>query len=227
MTFKQKTKMIKRAVLFVFACCAVQSHAQSTFNIGPVYSAGASDMLSASMGGMKMGVGMNNSMGMIFSAAAGIKAEYFFEDQWGLFLQTGLQRRGAMFNEYLDEYKPRYHLDYWDAILGVAFRTQGLVKSPQLAINLGVSQSTLLDANRVNDTGSDYVIHEFKKVDIGLFLGIGGNIPMAGKDIFQIQLFANAGFLQVFSGNLAMNGMNGTNFVTGVQIAYLIGVVDP
>lgn len=175
------------------------------------------------MDGMNMGSEIDSKMSMKLNAGAGLKAEYFFSEKWGMFLQTGFQQRGAIFKEYMDDYKPRYRLNYWDVMAGGAFRTKGLMKNHQFIINLGVTQHTLPEANRVYNTGSDNISDEFKKVDVGLFLGIGGNIPVSGKDIFQIQLFANAGMLQTFSGNLAMIGMSGTNFLTGIQIAYLIG----
>lgn len=215
---------MKKIAFLVLIFCVLQSQAQSKFNIGPVYSMGASNIFRTnSMSGMNMGGEMDSKMSMKLNAGAGLKAEYFFSEKWGMFFQTGFQQRGAIFKEYMDDYKPRYRLNYWDVMAGGAFRTKGLMKNHQLIINLGVTQHTLLEANRVYDTGSDHITSEFKRVDIGLFLGIGGNIPISGKDIFQIQLFTNAGLLQTFSGNLAMNGMSGRNFLTGIQIAYLIG----
>jgi Outer membrane protein beta-barrel domain len=215
---------MKKIAFLVLIFCVLQSQAQSKFNIGPVYSMGASNILkTSSMDGMNMGSEIDNKMSMKLNAGAGLKAEYFFSEKWGIFLQTGFQQRGAIFKEYIDDYKPRYRLNYWDVMAGGAFRTKGLMKNHQLTINLGVTQHTLLEANRVYDTGSGHITGEFKRIDIGLFLGIGGNIPISEKDIFQIQLFTNAGLLQTFSGNLAMNGMSGRNFLTGIQIAYLIG----
>lgn len=215
---------MKKIAFLILIFCVSQSQAQSKFNIGPVYSIGASNISgSNSMGGMHMGNETDSKMSMKLNAGAGLKAEYFFSEKWGLFLQTGFQQRGAIFKEYMDDYKPRYRLNYWDVMAGGAFRTKGLMKNHQFTINLGVTQHTLLEANRVYDTGSDHITNEFKKVDIGLFLGIGGNIPVSGKDVFQLQFFANAGMLQAFSGNLDMNGMSGRNFLTGIQITYLIG----
>ena len=95
--------MIKRNVFLIFACCALQSQAQSTFNIGPVYSAGASNILRTSMNEMNMSGEMNSKMSMKINAGAGLKAEYFFKEKWGLFLQTGFQQRGALFKEYMDD----------------------------------------------------------------------------------------------------------------------------
>jgi hypothetical protein len=211
-------------LVLIFCVCVLKSQAQSKFSMGPVYSMGASNIFkSNSMNGLNMGSEMDSKMSMKLNAGAGLKAEYFFSEKWGMFLQTGFQQRGAIFKEYMDDYKPRYRLNYWDAMAGGAFRTKGIMKNHQFTINLGITQHTLLEANRVYDTGSDHITNEFKKVDVGLFLGIGGNIPVSGKDIFQIQLFANAGMLQAFSGNFAMNGMSGRNFLTGIQIAYLIG----
>ena len=162
--------MMKRTIFLIFTCFVLQSQAQSKFNIGPVYSIGASNILMTSMNGMNMNGEMNSEMSMKINVGAGLKAEYFFKEKWGLFLQTGFQQRGALFKEYMDDFKPRYRLNYWDAILGGAFRTKGIMKNHQLSIYLGVSQHTLLDANRVYDTGSDYIKDEFKKVDVGLFL---------------------------------------------------------
>lgn len=216
--------MIIKIVFLGLIFCVSQSQAQSIFFIGPVYSVGASNIFKTnSMRGMDMGSEMDSKMSMNFNVGAGLKAEYFFSEKLGMFLQTGFQQRGTIFNEYMDDYKPRYRLNYWDVMVGGAFRTEGLMKNHQFIINLGVTQHTLLEANRVYDSGSNNITDEFEKVDIGLFLGIGGNIPILGKDIFQIQLFVNAGMRQTLSGNLSMNGMSGTNFLTGIQIAYLIG----
>ncbi|HSH64690.1 MAG TPA: hypothetical protein VLB84_02595, partial [Bacteroidia bacterium] len=81
----------------------------------------------------------------------------------------------------------------------------------------------LLSANRVYDTGSDNITDEFNVNDIGVFLGIGGNIPMFEKDIFQVLLFGNYSVTQMYSGNFEMNGMMGKNLLFGIQLSYLIG----
>jgi hypothetical protein len=218
--------MIKKIVFIVFIFCIsqIQVLAQPKLYFGPVYSMGASKIFNTNaLNRMNMGSEIDGKMGAKLNVGAGLKAEYFFSEKWGMFLQTGFQQRGTLLNEYMDDYKPRYRLNYWDAMLGGAFRTKGLMKKHQFIINVGVTQHTLLEANRAYDFGSDNIMNEFNNVDVGLFLGIGGNIPLSGKDIFQIQLFANAGMLQTFSGNFSMNGMSGTNFLTGIQMAYLIG----
>lgn len=225
--------MLNKIVLFLFVICililtpeysGMKAQEQSRFNIGPVYSVGASNILRTnSMRGMNMGIEAESNMWMKINFGAGLKAEYFFSDKFGMFLQTGFQQRGAIFNEYIDNYKPGYQLNYWDVLAGGVFRTKGLMKNHHLKINLGISEHTLLSANRVYDTGTDNLIDDFNSVDIGLYLGISENIPIRGKDIFQLQLFANLGLLQLFTGNLAMNQMSGRNFITGIQLGYLIG----
>ncbi len=225
--------MLNKIVLLLFVICililnpeysGLKAQSLSTFNIGPVYSVGASNFLRTnSMNGMNMGIESESKMSMKINFGAGLKAEYFFSDKWGMFLQTGFQQRGSILSEYSDIYKPDYQLNYWDVLAGGVFRSRGLMKNHHLKINLGISEHTLLSANRVYDTGSDKITDDFNSIDIGLYLGISENIPIRGKDIFQVQLFANLGLLQVFTGNLAMNQMSGRNFITGIQIGYLIG----
>lgn len=226
--------MLNKIVLILFVICNMilnhmyldlKAQSQSTFNIGPVYSVGASNIFRTnSMSGMNiMDTEAQSNMGIKINFGAGLKAEYFFSDNWGMFFQTGFQQRGAIFSEYRDNDKPVYQLNYWDLLAGGVFRSKGLMKNHHLIINLGVSEHTLLSANRVYDTGSDNITDDFNSVDIGLYLAISENIPIRGKDIFQFQLYANLGLLQVFKGNLAMNQMSGRNFVTGIQIGYLIG----
>ncbi len=219
--------LIKKIAFLVLIFGVSQKQAQSKINIGPVYSTGASCIYKTnSMRGMNKGGRIDSKMSIKLNLGAGFKAEYFFSEKWAMFLLTGFQQRGAVFKEYMDDYKPRYRLNYWDAIAGSTFRTRGIMKHHQFTINLGITQHTLLEANRVYDSGSDNITDEFKKVDVGLFLGIGENIAIFGKDIFQIQFFANTGMLQIFSGNLSLNGMSGNNILTGIQIGYLIGISE-
>ena len=124
---------------------------------------------------------------------------------------------------FMDEYKPRYRLNYWDVNLGAQFKTKGIMKGHQFLTNLGLTQHTLLSADRVYDTGSDNIINEFNSNDIGIYLGIGGNIPMFEKDIFQVLLFGNYSVTQMYSGNFEMNGMMGKNLLFGIQLGYLVG----
>ena len=202
--------------------------AQSKFRLGVSYNLSASTILSSGSGmsGMSLGMSntsMNSDLGLKLNPGASLRAEYFFNDKWGMYLQSGYQQRGGIFKEYMDDYKPRYRLNYWDVNLGAQFKTKGIIKGHQFLTNLGITQHTLLSASRVYDTGSDNITDEFSSNDIGVFLGIGGNIPMFEKDIFQLLLFGNYSVTQIYSGNFEMNGMMGKNLLFGIQLSYLIG----
>jgi hypothetical protein len=221
-----------KKIIFVMAAIVLfnSAIAQSKFRLGVAYNLSASTIMSSgsNMSGMGSSGMMNNSqmnadLGWKLNPGAGVRAEYFFTDKWGIYLQTGYQQRGGIYKDYMDDYKPRYRLNYWDVNLGAQFRTKGIMKGHQFITNLGITQHTLLSANRVYDTGSDNIADEFNVNDIGVFLGIGGNIPMFEKDIFQVLLFGNYSVTQMYSGNFEMNGMMGKNLLFGIQLSYLIG----
>jgi len=222
-------KIILSALCVLFV---TGTFAQSKFRMGVAYNISASTILSMNnnMSGMGSGSGsmmsntrMNADIGWKLSPGASLRGEYFFNDTWGMYLQTGYQQRGGIYKEYMDDYKPRYRLNYWDVNLGAQFKTKGIMKGHQFLTNLGLTQHTLLSADRVYDTGSDNIINEFNSNDIGIYLGIGGNIPMFEKDIFQVLLFGNYSVTQMYSGNFEMNGMMGKNILFGIQLGYLIG----
>ena len=204
--------------------------AQQKFRLGVAYNLNASTILSSggmsgmSGSGMMMSnAQMNSNLGWKFSPGASLRAEYFINDHWGAYLQTGYQQKGGIYKEYTDAYKPRYRLSYWDVNLGAQFRTKGIMKEHQFITNLGITQHTLLSASRMYDTGSDNITNEFNSNDIGIFLGIGGNAPLFEKDIFQVLLFGNYSVTQLYTGNFEMNGMMGKNLLFGIQLSYLIG----
>lgn len=216
---------MKKIFLSIFCTLLVTSSAfsQSKFRLGVAYNLGASTILSSNMSGMSGMPDSQMKLGMKLNPGTGLRAEYFFTEKWGAYIQTGYQQRGAVFTDYMDDYKPRYRLNYWDVNLGAQFKTKGFMKGHEFLINLGATQHTLLSASRVYDAGSDNIIDEFKKNNIGAFLGIGGNIPLFEKDIFQILLFGNYGITELYSGNFAKNGMSGKNLLYGIQLSYLIG----
>ena len=221
-------KIILSAISIMFITSTVI--AQQKFRLGVAYNLSASTILPSgnNMSGMGSGTMMSNSqmnsdLGWKLNPGTALRAEYFFNDKWGAYLQTGYQQRGGIYKEYMDDYKPRYRLNYWDVNLGAQFRTTGSGNKPQFIINLGITQHTLLSALRIYDTGSDNIKDEFKSNDIGVFLGIGGNIPVFGKDVFQVLLFGNYGITQLYSGTFEMNGMSGKNLLMGIQVSYLVG----
>lgn len=222
---------MEKIIFAIAALVSVDSAvAQSIFRLGVYYNLSASTINSSgrNMSGMGGSGMMNNSqmnadLGWKLNPGAGVRAEYFFTDKWGIYLQTGYQQRGGIYKDYKDDYKPHYRLNYWDVNLGVQFKTKGTMKGHQFLTNLGITQHSLLSADRVYDTGSDNITDEFNSNDIGLFLGIGGNIPMFEKDIFQVLLFGNYSVTQIYSGNFEMNGMMGKNLLFGIQLGYLIG----
>ncbi|MES2397501.1 MAG: outer membrane beta-barrel protein [Bacteroidota bacterium] len=214
--------------IFVSTLCIMlvtgSAFSQSKFRLGVTYNLSASTILSSDMSGMSGTMpDAQMKLGMKLNPGAALRAEYFFTEKYGLYLQTGYQQRGAIFKEFMDDYKPRYRLNYWDVNLGGQFKTKGLMKGHQFLVNLGITQHTLLSASRVYDTGSDNITEEFKMNNMGVFLGIGGNTPMFEKDIFQILLFGNYGISQLYSGNFEKNGMMGKNLLFGIQLSYLLG----
>lgn len=207
---------------------AGSTNAQQKFRLGVAYNLSASSMSSSGnmsgMGGSGMSNGTTSSgLGWKLNPGTAIRAEYYLNNKWGVYLQTGYQQRGGVFKGYMDDYKPRYRLNYWDVNLGAQFRTKQTARKFQFITNLGVTQHSLLSAFRVYDTGSDNIMDEFKSIDIGLYLAFGGNISVFEKDIFQVMFFGNFGFSQMYSGDLEMNGMMGRNQLLGIQLAYLIG----
>ena len=205
--------------------------AQSKFRFGVSYNLSASAIVSSgrNMSGMGSGMMMSNSqmnsnLGLKLNPGTSFRAEYFFNENWGMYLQTGYQQRGGIYKEYLDDYRPRYRLNYWDVNIGAQFKTKCIInKNHQFITNFGITQHTLLSAYRVYDTGSDNITDEFNFNDIGLFLGVGRNIPIFEKDVFQVLLFGNYSVTQMYSGNFEKNGMTGKNLLFGIQLSYLLG----
>lgn len=210
-------------IILSFLLIGLSLGAQSKFSVGPIYSIGASTILSnRPMSEINDGTPIVGKMSFKMSMGAGLRAEYSFSDKWALFLQTGFQQHGTIFKEYMDDFKPRYRLNYLGVIGGAALRIKKMFSNQQFFINLGLTQQTLLSANRVFDTGSESIASDVKKVDFGMFLGVGDNVHLQGS-LLQFQLFATIGARQLFLGNLSANGMSGQNFLYGLQIAYLFG----
>lgn len=221
-------KIIPSAISILFLTGSII--AQQKFRLGVAYNLSASTILSSGNmpgmngpGMMMSNTQMNADLGWKFSPGTSLRAEYFLNDNWGVYLQTGYQQRGGIYKEYMDDYKPRYRLNYWDVNAGIQFRTKGMMKTHPFVTNLGITQHTLLSAHRAYDVGSDNIGNEFNANDIGIFLGAGVNVPVFGKDIFQVLIFGNYSVTQMYSGNFEMNGMMGKNLLSGIQLAYLIG----
>ncbi|MBI2268778.1 MAG: hypothetical protein HYU69_00295 [Bacteroidetes bacterium] len=209
-------------------CLAISAIAQKEFYFGPSYTAGMSTILKSNNnmdmnGGMMNGNGMNSDLSFMPAFGTGIRLEYFPAWKWGLFFQCGYQQRGARFTNYMDNFNPRYKFQQCDFNLGGQLRTKGLIKNHQLLLQLGITQHYLSSTSRIYDTGSDNITDDTRAYDMGIYLGLGGNIPVRQKDLFQIMVFANQGFTEVFMGNMASNNMTGRNLLLGVQLSYLIG----
>lgn len=221
--------MKKTLFTLIILLASIMAHAQKEFYFGPFYTAGVSTILRSgngmgSMNGsMMQGDGMNSDLTFTSALGTGIHLEYYPVWKWGIFLKCGWQQRGATFKNYMDNYNPGYRFDQCDFNFGGQFRTKGLIKNHQLLVQLGVTQHYLASASRVYDTGSDNITDEIRGYDIGAYLGLGGNIPVMQKDLFQIMVFANQGFVQTFMGNFKTNGMMGKNLLLGIQMSYLIG----
>lgn len=213
----------------VILLASIIANAQKEFYFGPTYTVGASTILQSGddmgnmNGSMMQGNGSNSELTFMTAYGTGLRLEYFPVWKWGVFFQCGWQQRGAKFKNYIDNYNPRYRFDQCDFNLGAQFRAKGLIKNHQLLIQLGVTQHYLASASRVYDTGSDNITDETRSYDVGTYLGLGGNIPVMQKDLFQIIVFANQGFVQTLMGSFEMNGITGKNLLLGVQLSYLIG----
>ena len=82
-------------IILVFLFLGLNLGAQSKFSLGPIYSIGASTILSnRPMSEINGGTPIVSKMGLKMSMGAGLRAEYSFSDKWVLFLQTGFQQPG-------------------------------------------------------------------------------------------------------------------------------------
>lgn len=207
----------------VIMSLAILANAQREFYFGPAYSAGVSTILKSASGMDMNGSSINADLTFTPAFGTGIRLEYFPAWKWGLFFQCGYQQRGAQFKNYMDNYNPRYKFNYCDFNLGAQFRTKGIMENHQLIVQLGINQQYLGSAYRAYDTGDDYIASDVRRYDVGAYIGLGGNIPVMGKDLFQVTVFANQGLTQIFMGDIEMSGIAGRNFLAGLQISYLIG----
>lgn len=219
-----KSQMKK--IIFITMCVAsATAFAQSKFMFGPSYTFGLSSIYGSKISGTDMSFmpPLMPEYGLKLNAGTGLKAEYFFNEKFGLTLQSGFMQRGAKFDMDAADYSPRYRFNYIDAVIGFQYRGNVLMKKHKDFINIGVSQHTLLNANRLNSYNAVNISSDFKMIDWGVFLGIGHNIPFFEKDILQLQLFANAGLTNIFTGTFETNGISGKNILYGLQVSYLLG----
>jgi hypothetical protein len=214
-----------KKILFAILCLTSEiSFAQSKFVVGPSYTFGASSIYGNNMSGMD--IGSTTSMteyGLKWNTGTGVRAEYFFTKRIGIILQSGLMQRGSLFDKEVADYSPRYRFNYIDAVLGVGYRSKEVFKNFNATANMGFSEHTLLNAYRVNSYSAVTITNDIKAIDYGIHLAIGGNTIFFRKDFLQVQLFANAGLTNIFTGIFEMNGIKGRNILYGLQVSYLLG----
>ncbi len=199
------------------------AHAQSKFKFGPTYNLGISSFYGNKMGAMEMNGAEMQVFSSKTSSGVGAKFQYSINNHLALNLNTAYQQRGAIFDKGMYDYNPRYQLHYLDLILGASFQTKELIKKSKLCFSIAGTYNTLLKSLRTNSYESYNIMSDSKMSDIGTLLSIGLNIPRLENDILQASLFTNLGFNNVFSGEIAKNGIMGKNIVYGIQVAYLFG----
>lgn len=215
-------------LLITYCLLPTISSAQSKFMLGPSYTFGASGIYGNKMAMSGMAMTSNAPMteyALKLNSGVGLRAEYFFSEKLGITLQSGYMQRGSLFDKESADYSPRYKLNYIDVLFGLQYRTNMLmkIKNHKDFITLGASQHTLLNAYRANSYNAVNITSEIKMFDWGVFIGVGHNIPFFEKDLLQIQLFANAGLTNIFTGTFEMNGISGKNILYGLQLSYLLG----
>lgn len=217
---------MKNYLLIIITLFFVQKvNAQSKLQIGPVYNISASTILSngnSRMSGMAMGNSQPN-WGVKLNPGVFLKAEYMFSEKIGAYLQTGYQQRGAIFKDYMDDYKPRYRLNYLDVNLGVQLTPIKNIGKLGFVTSIGITQHTLLSADRVYDTGSDNIFSDFNSNTFGIYTALGCNISLFDKNILQLLVFGNYSLSQIYRADMQRNGMMGKNLLFGLQIGYLLG----
>lgn len=217
--------MKKKLILFMLIpFVVINSSAQSNFMFGPSYTFGVSSIYGTKMPGMDMSsTSVMTEFGMKFNLGVGLTAEYFFNQKFGIVIQSGFMQRGAKFDIGMADYGPRYRFSYIDVMAGAKYRTAEIIGKSKLFFSLGGSQHTLVNAYRVNSYNAVNIKKDIQMIDFGAFVGMGIDIPSFSNNVLQVQLFANSGFKSVFGGVLEMNGMQGKNILYGLGINYLLG----
>lgn len=196
---------------------------QSNFKFGINSNIGASSFYGNKMSNMES----NGSPDLIYSMKTtigfGAKALYSLNEKLALNLNTTYQQRGSKFDKGVYSYTPSYNFNYLDIAIGISYQTKEIIKKSKLFFNLSGGYNILLNSERSNNYESYNLMNDSKMSDFAATLNIGLNIPRVEKDLFQLSLFANTGFQNVFGGFLLENGQIGKNISFGLQVAYLFG----
>ncbi len=210
---------MKGIFVFLFSFLVLNSFSQRNYRFGVGYSTGVSTFyLTTTNGNNQL---LNSEYGFKLNQGGVLKFEIDLSDKWDLFFQTGFQQRGVSFKNYLDSYDPRYRLNYWDVQLGAQFLLKSIGTQYELYTVVGITQHTLISANRVYDTGNDDIKDEFAKLDVGAGVGLGYKIPVFQTNNIQFQVTANLGFKQLYSTLFYENGMRGKNMIFNFHVNYL------
>jgi hypothetical protein len=215
--------MKKIFVLLPLILINLFSRAQSNFRMGINYNFGASTYYGTKMNAMEMSGSEMPVYSLKLSSGMGVKIQYSIKEKWSINLSGSYQQRGAMFDKGIYSYNPRYKFNYLDLVFGTSYQTKEVIKKSKLCFSAAGTYNFLLNSARVNNYESLNLINDSKMSDFGVFASVGLNIPRSEKDIFQLTLFANTGFKNVFNGVLLDNGMVGKNLLFGLQIGYLFG----
>lgn len=196
-------------------------HSQSRFKVGAYYDFGGSNYYGKSANAMA------GSFNPVFSIKPGMGlgalAKYELKENFGLTVFSGYQQRGAFFDNDLYTYAPQYKFNYVDFGLGFFVQTKEIIGKSKLYTEVVGTYHRLLNSERKNNYESFNLINDSKKSDFGALVNIGLQIPRHEVDAFQVALFSNIGFQNVFGGVLADNGQVGKNLVFGIKLGYLLG----
>jgi hypothetical protein len=210
---------MKYLILLLFSSIVLHANSQTNYRFGIGYSAGVSSFYSTKTEGNDQLI--NSDYAFKISQGASLKFQFVIVNRWELFCQTGYQQRGVLFKNYLDVYTPRYRLNYWDIQLGTQFFVSKCAANNLIFTSLALTQHNLLSVKRVYDTGKDDIRNEFSKLDVGVMLAIGYQIPVFQNQFIQLQVSANFGFKQAYNDMNDQNGMKGKNTLANIQISFL------
>jgi hypothetical protein len=210
---------MKLIILFFGSFLVLTSYSQRNFRVGVGYSVGISSFYSTKTNGNDQL--LNSDYAFKINQGASVKFQLSIANRWELFCQTGYQQRGVRFKNYLDDYDPRYRLNYWDVQLGTQFLFNKSASRKTFFGVLGITQHTLLSSKRVYDTSKDDLSDEFSKLDVGALIAIGYQIPVFQNQVIQLQATANFGYKQVYTNSFFQNGLRGNNSIFNLQLNYL------
>jgi hypothetical protein len=202
-------------LLFLTALFYTAAFAQKQLSYGLFFNSALTtfaDFSNAENQASSMDYGIKPSLG------GGILINYAAAEKFDLQLSAGFMQRGTLFAQGEAKPAPRYKLNYLDFMLGINYKP----KPTGFNFGTGISQHTLLGANRYNFHQRDYIGDDFSNIDLGVYLSAGYDLPI-GPSSMWFKVLLNGGLLNVYSGVLSQNDLNSRNVMAGLQLGYIIG----